>query len=631
MANGATLEILERPDVRVFQEFGPESPTVIRPLLEGCIVGQCFQIEEKALAGAYFGALASYLYPNKKVGAIVQLSEVEVFLQQGSDEYDVTSQLVLAGGTITATDVDFPAAFAPQKDIVAQRQVSPVAGTVLEDPNTDFITLGVKPGDILQFVTVALDLIKPDSVVSAQAGNYTVLNVLSENSIEVSPVLIDETKVEYKIIRQGTQSGDVLISYRALRVDLVGQLIEMQNSDEREQLLGPADALKNPLSFGVMLAQLHTDGIVAAVAIEADTLAEFTEAAEFLESKEVYGIVPLTFRQDVHQMFQKHVVSMSAPSAKRERCVFVTQEILDKVVYQAQSLTGSTLIGSDTFTDAGALFLTNGVPIGAILKFAVPQGFGGSPVTEIVIKAILSETTVQVVATADATVAAIDYTVETRPFTKLQQALNIQALSKSIKERRVINSVPDIAEILADSSEIDIPGYFVNCCTTGLISGSNPAQGFTNFPLAGITGLKHSNFYFSETQLGVIAAGGTYIYMQETVQTPIISRHQLTTDVQSIERRELSIMKAVDYMAKYLRSRIRALIGINNITDNFLNNILRPQVNSIIEDVVEDRIMGRGTRITRVVQDETQPDTVKVDITLDVLFPANYIDFTLII
>jgi hypothetical protein len=87
----------------------------------------------------------------------------------------------------------------------------------------------------------------------------------------------------------------------------------------------------------------------------------------------------------------------------------------------------------------------------------------------------------------------------------------------------------------------------------------------------------------------------------------------------------------VDFTAKYLRNRIRGLIGINNITDNFLNNILRPQVNGIIEDLVEDRIVGRGTRITRLVQDENQPDTVKVDIQMDVLFPANYIDFTLII
>jgi hypothetical protein len=322
---------------------------------------------------------------------------------------------------------------------------------------------------------------------------------------------------------------------------------------------------------------------------------------------------------------------MSAASGKRERIVLVTQEILDKIVYQEEETTGSTSIGSDVFTDANAQFLTNGVPIGAILKFTTPQGFGGQPVTEIVIKAILSETTVEVVATADATVPAITYTVETRPFTKLQQALNVQALSKGFKERRVVNSVPDIAEVLDEDTEIDIPGYFVNCCTSGLISGSNPAQGFTNFPLAGITGLKKSNFYFNETQLGVMAAGGTYIYIQETVQSPIISRHQLTTDVQSIERRELSITKAVDFTAKYLRNRIRGLIGINNITDNFLNNILRPQVNGIIEDLVEDRIVGRGTRITRLVQDENQPDTVKVDIQMDVLFPANYIDFTLII
>jgi hypothetical protein len=625
----ATLEILEKPDVRVFQEFGPEAPSLIRPLLEAVVIGPAYQVVEKGAAGEYFGALVSYPYPGLIVGADVVTAETEVFLQQGTDEYDITTGFGVVVGPLT---VDLPALLLPEKDIVPQRQIAATfAGTILIDEEADFVTAGVRPGDILNFVLLAPSLIEPDSVVSAQGGDFIVLNVNSPTELEITPTLLDETKVEYTIKRVGTSTGDVKISFRALRGDLVGQLIEVQSQEDLEAQLGVPHPVKNPLSYGVFLALLHTDSVVAATAIENDTLAEWATSAEFLESKEIYGMSPLTQRPDVHQMFQQHVNQMSEPSNKRERIVFINPEIKDKVVYQAESLTGSTLLGSDIFTDANAEFQENGVPIGAILKFATPQSFGGSPVTEIPIKAVISETQVQVVAAADATVAAITYTVESRPYTLLQKALNMKGIGEGYRDRRVIMIVPDKVLVSENGGEVEVPGYYLGSAEAGLVSGTSPSQGFTNFPFAGFLGLRNSNFTFNETQLGVMAAGGAHIFIQETLGGPITVRHQLTTDVTSIQRRELSIVKTVDFVAKYLRNRIRRLIGINNITDEFLNNILKPQTNGIIEDMVEDRILGRETKITKLIQHPEQKDRVLVDITMDMLFPANFIDYTLII
>jgi hypothetical protein len=62
-----------------------------------------------------------------------------------------------------------------------------------------------------------------------------------------------------------------------------------------------------------------------------------------------------------------------------------------------------------------------------------------------------------------------------------------------------------------------------------------------------------------------------------------------------------------------------------------MDNVLKPATNGIIEDLVSDRIIGRNTKITRLEQSATQPDTVEVDITLEILFPVNYINYTLII
>lgn len=624
------IEILEKPDVRVFQEFGPEAPSLIRPLLEGCIVGQCFQIVEKAVAGQYYGAIVSFAYPGLKVGAAVVLAKTKVFLQQGTDEYDITTSLPLGGGTITANAITFPASFVPSKVIVPQAQVSPAAGTIFTDPNGQFVTLGVRPGDKLTFVTLLANLIKPNSVVSTQPGPFVVLNVLSETQLEIATPLIAETNVEYKITRFGTSSGDVVVSYTALRTDLVGQLIECQTNDDVVNQLGTITP-DNPLAYGVFIALLHTQSVVAAVAVAADSLTDYTAAFEFLESKEVYAIAPLTNLATVHEALQRHVNLMSDPKSKRERIGLFNPLILDKTVFQASSATGSVPISSAIITDVNAKFVTNGVPIGALIVFATPHSFGGSPVSSIPILSVISETQVQVTATADAAVPVFTYTVESRPYTKLQQALNVQGIGKGYHDRRMVMEVPDTVEVEKDTLIVDVPGYYLAAAEAGLISGTSPAQGFTNFPFAGFVGLKKSNFYFNETQLGVMAAGGAHIFIQETLGGPITVRHQLTTDVSSVAKRELSIVKAVDFVAKYLRNSIRRLIGINNITDAFLDNILRPQTNGILQDLIEDRIIGRGTKITNLVQDPVQKDTVKVDITLEVLYPANFIDFTLII
>lgn len=621
------VETLEKPDVRVFQEFGPESPTLIRPTLEAAIVGESFQIETKKLAGQYFGAIVSFAYPGIRLGAAVDTSKTKAFLQQGTDEFDITAA---AGVVISPSSVDLPASLIPEKTVSGQRQVSTVAGSSFIDLNADFVADGVKVGDLLRFVVSAPELIQGDSSVSTQTGDFLVLNVVSDTELEVDPVLVDEAKIEYNIDRKGTSTGDVLISYTAQRTDGVGILFEHQTTTQIENDLG-AIVPENPLAYAVFLAGLHTDGVVASTMVAADSVTEHAKASEFLESKEVYGIVPLTQNPAIHQIWQQHVDQQSRPEGKKERIVLINNEIKDKEIYQTQSTTGETTATSDLFDDPNAKFLTNAVPVGARLKFAVAQTFGGTPVTEIAIKSVISETQVEVIATADATVAAIDYTVESPDFTKLQKAVNLQGIGKGFQNRRVVMVVPDIAEVSVDSTEQDVAGYFLAAAVAGLISGSSPSQGFTNFPFAGFLGLKNSNFFFNETELGAIAAGGGFIFIQETLGAPLTVRHQLTTDVTSIQRRELSIVKAVDFVSKFLRNRIRNLIGIHNITPNFLDNILTPQVNGIIQDMVEDRIIGRGTKITRLVQDELQPDTVKVDITLEVLFPANFVDFTLLI
>jgi len=147
--------------------------------------------------------------------------------------------------------------------------------------------------------------------------------------------------------------------------------------------------------------------------------------------------------------------------------------------------------------------------------------------------------------------------------------------------------------------------------------------------MTGIVGLRKSNSYFSPFQLDTIATGGVYIIVQDVATAPAYSRHQLSTDVSLIEKRELSITKDVDYIAKLVRNQLRPYIGRYNITKVFLE-MLASITDGILKLVVEDGQLIDG-QIVELLQDKDQPDTVRITIDIDVPYPANYIRVTLLI
>ena len=73
-----------------------------------------------------------------------------------------------------------------------------------------------------------------------------------------------------------------------------------------------------------------------------------------------------------------------------------------------------------------------------------------------------------------------------------------------------------------------------------------------------------SNDSYTNRQLNVMAAGGVYILVQDAQGGPVVCRHQLSTDTSTIETRELSITKVVDFTAKFMRAGLRNFIGRSN-------------------------------------------------------------------
>ena len=161
----------------------------------------------------------------------------------------------------------------------------------------------------------------------------------------------------------------------------------------------------------------------------------------------------------------------------------------------------------------------------------------------------------------------------------------------------------------------------------GRVASESAGKPFTNMTISGFTALKYSNGYFTESQLDDVAGGGTFVMVQDTESGPVSCRHQLATDVSSIQKRELSITKTIDYIAKFFRRALEGKIGKFNITQSLMDS-LSLQVQGILKLFVDSGLLNSG-QLTSIEVDSDNPDTLNIVVLLGVPYPCNYIALTL--
>ncbi len=471
--------------------------------------------------------------------------------------------------------------------------------------------------------------------------------------------------VEYSIkeVRRD-RNGTVLITYDADRTDLTGKLTQVESLDDLATKAGPP-VPENPLSFGAFWALQNTDTTVFLTGLNADTLTDHVSALDFLGNEEVYSLVPLTQDTATHQLYAAHVTERSAATAKKERIAWInrqlfiqTTKILDADGTSAVA-TNNTSPTADSFVDSGADFTTDGIVAGDEITFTYTPSGGVETTQTIRVLDRSNSTTILLVDglpsaffTDWAAGSAKTYTIKSVPLDKFQQAEFLADYSKAFANRRVYNVWPDLVELTYtdDTQESDFltqdelngigtpltgnftgvfPAYYLASMYGGLVAGQDPQQPFTNLPITGATGLRNSNRYFTETQLDIIATGGTYIVIQEAEDGPVSSRHQLSTDVTIIEKRELSITKNVDFIAKFKRNSLKEYIGKFNITQVYLEQ-LRVVNDSLTKKLIDDGNLLSAETL-RLEQSEDASDEIILDEDILVPFPANFIRVTLFI
>lgn len=548
------------------------------------------------------------------------------------------------------------------------------------------LVTAVAPGGVTSVLKV--DNQKP---ISGNIGRYwhIIAKGLAGSGSRPTPQLVVDVngaaKVKFGVLRDTNGSmvnptqarAPIYVSYTAVRKDLSPSarhagLVRIDNQTMLENIMSPIDTT-NPLALGMFFALVNAPGVqitglgVDAVSADAPfgTPEAFNRAAEFLEAFEIYAIAPLTHDNTVAQIFNTHVNFMSEPSQKGERIVLHNSEQpthqIDALV--ASGADGNTVGSSGLQLDTGipnlsALLLNMGVnPVGTIpVSAGVFLDIASDAKNYSVASIAGSVVTIRVSFNAgtndDAFYATTALNVAPLSSQLIQEAFAVRirgtaltnadgtpdkqaiaetyaAVSQSFLNRRFWHTAPDSAAATIGGIEQIINGFYMNAGIAGMIGQQPPQQSFTNFPMAGYTRVLGSTNFFSERQMNIMAAGGTYIIVQDAPSAPLIARMALTTDLTSVETRTDSITKVVDFTAKFLRRSLKNFIGRFNITQAFLD-----QLGTVISGVggylVEAGILI-GFNLNNIVQDEDAPDTVLVDVLIDVPYPANYIRITLVI
>lgn len=470
--------------------------------------------------------------------------------------------------------------------------------------------------------------------------------------------------------------ADVYFDYVGLRLDVTAaaaeaSLLNFSDVSTMDAAIGPIST-DNPLALAcfLQLSNAPSQSVSAlgisevSAAAEMGTVTAYAEALDFLESKEVYAIAPLTDDAFVQQLFATHVESMSQPEERGERIVFIWQgqpsraadtSVQSGTDAETNNTDNSVTLGvnpTSAIVGAGATDPTNITVEDGIYMELVIVELGSTSVRNYSISSqngVLSffrtsfaagenddgfyaTTTLE----GDADLTGMTYAIRKRGDELLVTGTDIPdypaiaeaaaAAGESYANRRVFHVYCNSADTSIGGVVTNVPGYYVCAGITGMVCEQAPQQPFTRLSMTGFSQVYGTDDTFSENQLDTIADGGRYIMINQGGR--IASRHQRSTATTSIEARELSITKAIDFLAKGLRATNRVYIGRFVINPGFIDQLVMSN-EGFLARTVQSGVVNAAS-LTSVLQDESAPDTVLIEVEVAPAYPCNKIRITIV-
>lgn len=201
------------------------------------------------------------------------------------------------------------------------------------------------------------------------------------------------------------------------------------------------------------------------------------------------------------------------------------------------------------------------------------------------------------------------------------------AASSKANERISMVYPTKATRTMSDGSIMEVGAQFIAAAYVGLESSMALYQSKTRATSAVFNELR--GVQLTRSEKNKLAQCGVMIFEQPAgAGTNIVCRHQLTTNMDSAEYRENSILACKDYVAKYLRGVLDTYIGKSNITADTITKVTG-SMNSAISTLIREGYILEGA-LRSLAQDEDNPDTLIIDVQIKVPYPCNYIQLTII-
>lgn len=499
------------------------------------------------------------------------------------------------------------------------------------------------------------DVLVPETREDGLGVSYTVdtTTITLGNGLTVTdPTVYDVVAGVVTPVYMEVKAGaNVYVTYDSLVTTQATQLLTLQGVDDAESQLGRL-VPKNPLGYAALKAFANTTTPIKIVRVATNDEAGYLDVLDKLENREdAYALVPLTKDSTIQQAFAQHVAQMSTPDLGRWRVAILNAKLEDfdylykskiNTYTQAEEDYEATFVDDPDsadlsppqytkMVDSTGEFLADGILPGDKVFTNFNTVDGVTTYDEYVIDRVVNDTTLILATGPLAPVTTAQKYQIVRPLDKTAQATKIGTIAESYGSRRAYYVWPDFV----GDGDYTVDGFYLCAAIGGMVAGFPPHQGFTNFAIAGFDDVSRSSTYFSRNQLDIMAEGGTYIVTQDAAGAVPYARHQLSTDMTSIETRELSITKNLDYISYFFKNLLKPYIGVYNVTDETLDILRTVTLGgvSFLRTQSFERIGAPliDANILRLERNADLRDTVDIDLDVSLPYPLNYINLRLIV
>lgn len=494
--------------------------------------------------------------------------------------------------------------------------------TIFVDIAATFVTDGVRAGDKLVIVT--------DTAADVRTGEYTVAEVYDENRLRVDTAFPDPTIANDCSKLQGN------VQYYILRG--TGTPVSGTTFDQGDSATGAPETVTLKHSGGDLTGTTAMVGNVLVITAPAPDAGNWLVVA--LNAAGPPGILEV----------EHHSLTMSINTGT------VQGSQVSTIVSVTTARQATTRRPFRIVSDANATFSTDIVK--ATDELQVPNPITGTDYTtnmpySYTVAYIPNENDVVMDANSDVIATNpedgdtdLNFRIN-RNLTKDDMVIELIAISQSFNSRRVILVWPDEVDVagLVDGSKTRTvsttaeaadaqPGYYLAATVGGMTAGLPSHQGFTNLGIAGVDRIYHSTAYFNDSQLTKISDGGWFVFGQETPNSLPYCIHQLTTDADTLETGEYSLVKNFDFIALFFQDILDDFLGVYNINDETLG-FLKQSMNTGI-DLLKLRKYAKigaplnDATVTSIDVSTAAADRVESYMTIDMPKPLNRIGLHLI-